>query len=91
MGSTNDVFTRAKVQYVDTEQITSRKGDVYTIVVLKADGVGLIKCFVPRDCELPSDLVIGDDLMASFALRTDARLTLGLALIALERPASAVA
>lgn len=89
MANSNDVFTRAQVKYVDTEQITSRKGDVYTIIALKAEGVGLIKCFVPQDCELPDDLVMGDDLVASFALRTDARLSLGLALISLERPTSA--
>lgn len=89
MANSNDVFTRAQVKYVDTEQITSRKGDVYTIVALKAEGVGLIKCFVPQDCELPDDLVMGDDLVASFALRTDARLSLGLALIALDRPTTA--
>lgn len=91
MANSDDVFTRAQVKYVDTEQITSRKGDVYTIVALKAEGVGLIKCFVPQDCQLPGDLVMGDDLVASFALRTDARLSLGLALVALERPASSVA
>lgn len=89
MADSNDVFTRAQVKYVDTQQITSRKGDVYTIVALKAEGVGLIKCFVPQDCDLPDDLVMGDDLVASFALRTDARLSLGLALIALDRPAMA--
>lgn len=88
MANSNDVFTRAKVKYVDIEHITSRKGDVYTIVALKADGVGLIKCFVPQDCDLPEDLVMGDDLLASFALRTDARLSLGLALVALDRPTS---
>lgn len=84
----NDVFTRATVRYVDTEQIVSRKGDQFTLVVLKAEDVGLIKCFVPQDCEVPSDLVMGDELVASFALRTDARLSLGLALVALDRPAS---
>lgn len=87
----NDVFTRAKVQYVDTDHITSRKGDVYTLVALKAEGIGLIKCFVPDDVQIPDDLVIGDALVASFALRTDARLSLGLALIGLERDHSAVA
>lgn len=86
----NDVFTRAKVKYVDVETITSRKGDVYTLIALKAEGVGLIKCFVPAEVVLPDDLVIGDDLVASFSLRTDARLSLGLALIALERDHSAV-
>lgn len=91
MASKNDVFTRAQVRYVDTERITSRKGDVYTIVALKAEGVGLIKCFLPQDCELPDGLLMGDELVASFALRTDARLSLGLALVALERPASPVA
>lgn len=85
-----DVFTRAKVKYVDTETITSRKGDVYTIVALKADDVGLIKCFVPAEVDLPDDLVIGDDLIASFSLRTDARLSLGLSLVGLERDVSAV-
>lgn len=85
-----DVFTRAKVKYVDTELITSRKGDVYTIVALKADDVGLIKCFVSSEVVLPDDLVIGDDLIASFSLRTDARLSLGLALVGLERDVSAV-
>lgn len=89
MASSNGVFTRAQVKYVDTEQVTSRKGDVYTIVALKAEGVGLIKCFVPQDCDLPDDLMMGDDLVASFALRTDARLSLGLALIALDRPTTA--
>lgn len=87
----DDVFTRAKVKYVDIDHITSRKGDVYTLVALKAEGVGLIKCFVPDDVQIPDDLVIGDDLVASFALRTDARLSLGLALIRLERDHSAVA
>lgn len=86
-----DVFTRAKVKYVDTETITSRKGDVYTIVALKADDVGLIKCFVSSEVDIPDDLVIGDDLIASFSLRTDARLSLGLALVGLERDASIVA
>lgn len=86
--ATNDVFTRATVRYVDTEQIVSRKGDQFTLVVLKAEDVGLIKCFVPQDCEVPSDLLMGDELIASFALRTDARLSLGLALVALDRPAS---
>lgn len=90
MSDKDDVFTRAQVKYVDVEQITSRKGDVYTMVALKAEDVGLIKCFVPQDCQLPDDLVMGDDLIASFALRTDARLSLGLALVSLERPASAV-
>lgn len=89
MASSNDVFTRAKVQYVDTEQITSRKGDVYTIIALKAEGVGLIKCFVPQECQVPDDLMMGDVLVASFALRTDARLSLGLALVGLERPVDA--
>lgn len=84
----NDVFTRATVRYVDTEQIVSRKGDQFTLVVLKAEDVGLIKCFVPQDCEVPSDLLMGDELIASFALRTDARLSLGLALVALDRPTS---
>lgn len=84
----NDVFTRATVRYVDTEQIVSRKGDQFTLVVLKAEDVGLIKCFVPQDCELPDGLLMGDELIASFALRTDARLSLGLALVALDRPAS---
>lgn len=86
-----DVFTRAKVKYVDTETITSRKGDMYTIVALKADDVGLIKCFVSSEVDIPDDLVIGDDLIASFSLRTDARLSLGLALVGLERDASVVA
>lgn len=86
-----DIFTRAKVKYVDTETITSRKGDVYTIVALKADDVGLIKCFVSSEVDIPDDLVIGDDLIASFSLRTDARLSLGLALVGLERDASIIA
>lgn len=90
MAASDDVFTRATVQYVDTETITSRKGDQFTLVVLKAQDVGLIKCFVPQDCTLPDDLVMGDDLVASFALRTDSRLSLGLALVALDRPTSAV-
>lgn len=85
----DDVFTRAKVKFVDVETITSRKGDVYTLVALKAQDVGLIKCFVPQEVQIPDDLVIGDDLVASFALRTDARLSLGLALIGLERDFSA--
>lgn len=85
----DDVFTRAKVQYVDTEVITSRKGDQYTLVALKAKDVGLIKCFVPSEVVIPDDLVIGDDLIADFALRTDARLSLGLALVGLERDHSA--
>lgn len=84
----DDVFTRATVQYVDTDEIVSRKGDHFTLIVLKAQDVGLIKCFVPADCEIPSDLVMGDELIASFALRTDARLSLGLALVRLDRPAS---
>lgn len=86
-----DVFTRAKVQYVDVDSITSRKGDVYTLVALKADGIGLIKCFVPDSVDIPDDLVIGDPLIASFELRTDARLSLGLALCGLDRDVSAVA
>lgn len=86
-----DVFTKAKVKYVDTETITSRKGDVYTIVALKASDIGLIKCFVPSEVVVPDDLVIGDDLVASFSLRTDARLSLGLALVGLERDAPMVA
>lgn len=86
-----DVFTRAKVKYVDTETITSRKGDVYTIVALKAADIGLIKCFVSSEVDIPDDLVIGDDLVASFSLRTDARLSLGLALVGLERDAPTVA
>ena len=85
----NDVFTKARVKYVDTETITSRKGDVYTLIALKAQDVGLIKCFVPAEVSIPDDLVIGDDLVASFALRTDARLSLGLALVGLERDHSA--
>lgn len=87
----SDVFTKAKVKYVDTETITSRKGDVYTIVALKADDVGLIKCFVPSEVDIPDSLVIGDNLIASFSLRTDARLSLGLALVGLERDAPMVA
>lgn len=87
----DDVFTRAKVQYVDVETITSRKGDVYTLIALKAQDVGLIKCFVPAEVSVPDDLVIGDALIADFALRTDARLSLGLALVGLERDHSAVA
>lgn len=90
MADKPDVFTRAKVQYVDTDHITSRKGDVYTLVALKAEGVGLIKCFVPDGVELPDDLVIGDVLVASFELRTDSRLSLGLALCGLERDTSAI-
>lgn len=86
-----DIFTKAKVKYVDTETITSRKGDVYTIVALKADDVGLIKCFVSSEVDIPDDLVIGDNLIASFSLRTDARLSLGLALVGLERDAPTVA
>lgn len=86
-----DVFTKAKVKYVDTETVTSRKGDVYTIVALKASDVGLIKCFVPPEVDIPDDVVIGDDLVASFSLRTDARLSLGLALVGLERDAPTVA
>lgn len=86
-----DVFTKAKVKYVDTEVITSRKGEVYTIVALKALDIGLIKCFVPPEVDIPDDLVIGDDLVASFSLRTDARLSLGLALVGLERDAPMVA
>lgn len=89
MAGSNDVFTRAKVQYVDTDTIVSRKGDSFTLIVLKAEDVGLIKCFVPQDCDIPDDLMMGDALIASFALRTDARLSLGLALIGLERDASA--
>lgn len=87
----SDVFTKAKVKYVDVETITSRKGDIYTIVALKADDIGLIKCFVPPEVDIPDDLVIGDDLIASFSLRTDARLSLGLALVGLERDVPVVA
>lgn len=84
------IFTRAKVQYVDTETITSRKGDVYTLVALKAHEIGLIKCFVPAEVSIPDDLVIGDALIADFALRTDSRLSLGLSLVGLERDHSEV-
>ena len=79
----DDVIMTAPARFVESQSLVSKSGNAFCIATFHIEGTGAIKCFVPPEIEV-NGLTFGCPVKLSFALRVDSRLTLGLALVAMD-------